>query len=134
MLSSKRLTIENSKRLGIFCLFSFSCIESLFDLDVVKLRTTPALFRAYEQAYNNLADNYCPGFHLSKQVCKTGFLVSHLHPLWNGVRLEWICSFMKPTQRNFAWQFATMKTSGGTLAAAKKNSWYRIMFMAILTF
>ena len=36
--------------------------------DVVKLRSTPPLFRAYEQAYNNLADNYCPNFHLSKQV------------------------------------------------------------------
>jgi len=41
--------------------------------DVEKLRTTPPLFRAYEQAYNNLADNYCPSFHLSSQFLNQAF-------------------------------------------------------------
>lgn len=29
---------------------------------IEKLRTTPPLFRAYEQVFNNLEDNYCPRF------------------------------------------------------------------------
>ncbi|XP_023327510.1 sorting nexin-14 isoform X3 [Eurytemora carolleeae] len=41
--------------------------------DVEKLRTTPPLFRAYEQAYNNLEDNFCPDFHLSSQYLNLNF-------------------------------------------------------------
>jgi len=41
--------------------------------EVEKLRTTPPLFRAYEQAFNNLEDNYCPGFHLSSQYLTQNF-------------------------------------------------------------
>jgi len=61
---------ENS---GQFIAFQSDIVDSIWNIvqadyrDVVKLRSTPALFRAYEQAYNNLADNYCPEFHLSKQ-------------------------------------------------------------------
>ena len=35
---------------------------------VHKLRTSPPLFRAYEQVYNNLEDNLCPQFHNSDEV------------------------------------------------------------------
>jgi sorting nexin-14 len=41
--------------------------------EVEKLRTTPPLFRAYEQAYNNLEDNFCPHFHLSTQYLNYTF-------------------------------------------------------------
>lgn len=34
---------------------------------IQKLRTTPPLFRAYEQVYNNLEDNFCPQFHTSDE-------------------------------------------------------------------
>eukprot|EP00092_Neocalanus_flemingeri_P013482 GFUD01014541.1.p1 GENE.GFUD01014541.1~~GFUD01014541.1.p1 ORF type:complete len:1024 (+),score=205.10 GFUD01014541.1:100-3171(+) len=34
---------------------------------IQKLRTTPPLFRAYEQVYNNLEDNLCPQFHTSDE-------------------------------------------------------------------
>jgi len=34
---------------------------------IQKLRTTPPLFRAYEQVYNNLEDNFCPAFHTSDE-------------------------------------------------------------------
>ena len=37
--------------------------------EVHKLRTSPPLFRAYEQVYNNLEDNLCPQFHNSDEVC-----------------------------------------------------------------
>ena len=36
--------------------------------DIPKLRTTPPLFRAYEQVYNNLEDNLCPEFYTSDEV------------------------------------------------------------------
>ena len=36
--------------------------------DIQKLRTTPPLFRAYEQVYNNLEDNLCPQFYTSDEV------------------------------------------------------------------
>ena len=45
--------------------------------DIQKLRTTPPLFRAYEQVYNNLEDNLCPQFHTSDEV-KLSF---EKHPL-----------------------------------------------------
>merc|ERR1719317_1312219 len=35
--------------------------------NIQKLRTTPPLFRAYEQVYNNLQDNLCPQFHKSDE-------------------------------------------------------------------
>jgi len=35
--------------------------------NIQKLRTTPPLFRAYEQVYNNLEDNLCPQFHTSDE-------------------------------------------------------------------
>ena len=41
-------------------LFSFTEIQ--------KLRTSPPLFRAYEQVYNYLEDNLCPRFHTSEEV------------------------------------------------------------------
>ena len=36
--------------------------------DIQRLRTSPPLFRAYEQVYNNLEDNLCPKFHSSDEV------------------------------------------------------------------
>jgi len=35
--------------------------------NIQKLRTSPPLFRAYEQVYNNLEDNFCPKFHTSEE-------------------------------------------------------------------
>ena len=43
--------------------------------DIQKLRTTPPLFRAYEQVYNNLEDNLCPQFYTSDEV---GFTIPSL--------------------------------------------------------
>ena len=36
--------------------------------EIQKLRTSPPLFRAYEQVYNDLEDNLCPQFHTSEEV------------------------------------------------------------------
>ena len=39
-----------------------------FFSEIQRIRTTPPLFRAYEQVYNNLEDNLCPQFHTSDEV------------------------------------------------------------------
>ena len=44
--------------------------------DVVKLRTSTPLFRAYEEVYNNLESKMCPSFHKSKEVRKLQSLKS----------------------------------------------------------
>jgi len=38
--------------------------------EIQRIRTTPPLFRAYEQVYNNLEDNLCPQFHTSDEYLK----------------------------------------------------------------
>ena len=43
--------------------------------EIQKLRTSPPLFRAYEQVYNNLEDNLCPQFHTSDEVSKIVLLL-----------------------------------------------------------
>jgi len=38
--------------------------------EIQKIRTSPPLFRAYEQVYNNLEDNLCPQFRTSDEYLK----------------------------------------------------------------
>lgn len=56
---------------------------------IQKLRTTPPLFRAYEQVYNNLEDNFCPQFHTSDEYLGLvlGPRLSETRGVWN-TRLE----------------------------------------------
>ena len=49
--------------------------------DIQKLRTTPPLFRAYEQVYNNLEDNLCPQFYTSDEVRYSGLASSRMAPV-----------------------------------------------------
>ena len=45
--------------------------EILFDTEIHKLRTSPPLFRAYEQVYNYLEENLCPRFHTSEEYLQS---------------------------------------------------------------
>ena len=51
-----------------FILSNISKVKHYSFLEIQRIRTTPPLFRAYEQVYNNLEDNLCPQFHTSDEV------------------------------------------------------------------
>ena len=40
--------------------------------NVVQLRSTPPLFKAYEEVYSSLESKYCPAFFKSEEVIHTG--------------------------------------------------------------
>ena len=39
--------------------------------DVVQLRSTPPLFKAYEEIYSSMESKYCPSFFKSEEVSHT---------------------------------------------------------------
>lgn len=71
--------------------------------NIQKLRTTPPLFRAYEQVYNNLEDNFCPQFHTSDEYLGLvlGPRLSEMRGVWN-TRLE----TESKTKKSSAWRAA----------------------------
>ena len=46
--------------------------------DVVQLRSTPPLFKAYEEIYSSMESKYCPSFFKSEEVSQLLFLKMHI--------------------------------------------------------
>ena len=56
-----------SERIDSYLIFPISVLDGPMS-NVVQLRSTPPLFKAYEEVYGILESKYCPSFFKSEEV------------------------------------------------------------------